>query len=1014
MNGNHLVIGLGGTGGKIIRALRKQVYTMHREVEPAGLPLRCLYVDSDDRMMRQEDHTWRVLGRSVQLDNDSRLIISDANLKAALENLGDYPGIKPWIGKVDEWKDILNAMQGGKIFGGQKRRLGRFLFAMSARRFVESVQKHVNAMTNGGEVRTTFHVVCGLAGGTGSGSVVDACIQLRRIFNQSHHRIFIYALLPDRYPPPGWAKQNYHANGYAALLELNAMSTGELNPHDITGTTFKAEADESVNGRLALQDPFTACYVFTNENEAGFKVDVDTTLPEIVASYLYNKIVTASEVNIESLERAEAFENADELAKPEDFPGQRHSKKSRRFFTFGIKQIAYPEEEIREYITYGFARQSLLQLRYNQWLEDGGYADAPAIKDFQEFVKNDANLNRWRLTDEHLMLAKGILPDEARNAKWLTPQAEWLSAKDTYLDHVRQTAQPERWMGEMTKLFDLRFREQYRGQGVDNFFAAKRNLRNDHVREIKNGLEAELFNDWVNGSRSLNETGRLLQALRQSLQTRSEALAPKLTRLREQAEAAVRRAGENDKEWIKIGALSEFFGKRRGLLEAKSQNLQLHYLIKTQILALDFAEQLIRDLIRELADMQGVVESCETNLQTTIDEANVLREARCRDVGLEDLSGHVVRFYEPEKIRKVARRLELDRDIQTTQTQRVRTEISSRLGSQRGFGRFRDRLPTGELLALLEQACESSVLDAHDKLLGSSDEAERLFGVSVLDKIQDRYGSDPDGLTNYIHKVVAKSEVYATFDIQEEGRDFPGSKSDKYGRRYYRESVVILPESSRSPEFADQMRQTFKSAAREGVESKVINHPTRRHEIVLLNFVSPFPLRFLKQVSHLAEEYARRTDGAERNRALLELHIENWVDSVAPSLFPPTKEELLEEALPYILLGKAAGIFEEDRDSGGKRRGLMLVERATDGTICETDTLGQDLLSCAENLDAGRAEKVRRLIEKALKGIKPKATALRQALQVDLEELRIRLGGASVEYRRFVRAVGRAAKLLDE
>ena len=28
MNGNHLVIGLGGTGGKIIRALRKQVYTI--------------------------------------------------------------------------------------------------------------------------------------------------------------------------------------------------------------------------------------------------------------------------------------------------------------------------------------------------------------------------------------------------------------------------------------------------------------------------------------------------------------------------------------------------------------------------------------------------------------------------------------------------------------------------------------------------------------------------------------------------------------------------------------------------------------------------------------------------------------------------------------------------------------------------------------------------------------------------------------------------------------------------
>jgi hypothetical protein len=327
---------------------------------------------------------------------------------------------------------------------------------------------------------------------------------------------------------------------------------------------------------------------------------------------------------------------------------------------------------------------------------------------------------------------------------------------------------------------------------------------------------------------------------------------------------------------------------------------------------------------------------------------------------------------------------------------------------------LRDRLPTGELLALLEQACESSVLDAHDKLLGSSDGAERLFGISVLDKIQDRYGSDPDGLSSYIHKVVAKSEVYATFDLQEEGRDFPGSRTDKYGRRYYRESVIIVPESSRSPEFADKVRQTFKAAAREGVESKVVDHPTRRHEIVLLNFVSPFPLRFLKPVSHLAEEYARRTDGAERARALLELHIENWVDGVAPSLFPPTKEELQEEALPYILLGKAAGIFEEDRDSDGKRRGLMLVERAADGTIRESDTLGEDLLSCADNLDATRAEKVRKLIGKALKGIKPKAISLRQNLQADLDEIRVKLGGASTGYRRFVRAVGRAAKLLDE
>jgi hypothetical protein len=65
-------------------------------------------------------------------------------------------------------------------------------------------------------------------------------------------------------------------------------------------------------------------------------------------------------------------------------------------------------------------------------------------------------------------------------------------------------------------------------------------------------------------------------------------------------------------------------------------------------------------------------------------------------------------------------------------------------------------------------------------------------------------------------------------------------------------------------------------------------------------------------------------------------------------------------------------------------------------------------------LDATRAEKVRKLIGKALKGIKPKAISLRQNLQADLDEIRVKLGGASTGYRRFVRAVGRAAKLLDE
>jgi hypothetical protein len=44
MNTNHLIIGLSGTGGKIIRALRKTIYREFRQQNPEGAALAYLYV----------------------------------------------------------------------------------------------------------------------------------------------------------------------------------------------------------------------------------------------------------------------------------------------------------------------------------------------------------------------------------------------------------------------------------------------------------------------------------------------------------------------------------------------------------------------------------------------------------------------------------------------------------------------------------------------------------------------------------------------------------------------------------------------------------------------------------------------------------------------------------------------------------------------------------------------------------------------------------------------------------
>jgi L-aminopeptidase/D-esterase-like protein len=79
-----------------------------------------------------------------------------------------------------------------------------------------------------------IHVVCGLAGGTGSGSVVDAVAQIRhKCPDANQYRILIYAMLPEKNSRrvkdvAGFSP--YYANGYAALSELNALAVGKADP----------------------------------------------------------------------------------------------------------------------------------------------------------------------------------------------------------------------------------------------------------------------------------------------------------------------------------------------------------------------------------------------------------------------------------------------------------------------------------------------------------------------------------------------------------------------------------------------------------------------------------------------------------------------------------------------------------------------------------------------------------------------------------------------------------------
>ena len=153
MSNNHFLIGLGGTGGRVIRAFRKTIFQEHRD--PQILPrfkdsktgewseprarIGYLYVDTSATELEGNDDEWKVLGKSVKLDEESRLLLREASLETVFNNISSNSNIAPWLGDPEIVKEYLRG-SGGTAGANQIRRLGRFLFASRASRFTSKLK----------------------------------------------------------------------------------------------------------------------------------------------------------------------------------------------------------------------------------------------------------------------------------------------------------------------------------------------------------------------------------------------------------------------------------------------------------------------------------------------------------------------------------------------------------------------------------------------------------------------------------------------------------------------------------------------------------------------------------------------------------------------------------------------------------------------------------------------------------------------------------------------------------
>jgi hypothetical protein len=973
---NHMIIGLGGTGGKIIRSFRKTIYQNYNDDVAPKVNLSYLFVDSSPEMMDANDPSWKILGHSVQLPPRNQMQIRSMNLKDIFENLNQYPKLKPWVGHREDWADMLTAAQGAQIGAQQKRRLGRLMFAVNAGDFCDNVNRSVRDMQRDNSrgfnphTGTTFHVCCGLAGGTGSGSLIDAISQIRNIFLGEQYRILLYLLLPERNPDASWLKANYFANGYAALVELNALALGAWSPHDVF---------EGGGSRLVRQDPFNCCYLFNDENEANIAIPVGD-LPDIVSSFLFQKIVQINNIDWGAdgnlIIRQEGYENNDEGITPER-SASGSPRRTRRFFSFGVKRIAYPEIEIGEYLTYSFARQAAHQLLYNQWIEGVGFKDEATPNNFQTYVRDPATLTKWYLTDERLMLSEGILNAELENKNWRPINDYWKALVPNYVTHVMDQYKGSdiKMLAELTKLCENAFREEYRGCGVGRFYQTQRAEMADHVRQLRRQVEGDLFSRWRNGEMSMHEVDRLVQALIDSFEERLSTLDSKIAKLDPNGEAYrlnENKISENGNKWVSLGPLSVLWGKRKQILNAQAEWLIARYSMKTRMEGLRHARDLVSSLRTELQILSGDVGKCKQLIAEAAKDFEDAMNSRLMDRGNEDISGHVVRQYDPDKVRSFTNGLTRDRAEQKKQATQAREELVKLLGDRLNFANFAEKITKGVLKDTVESSCKASAKAAHADALASNPERGKVLDVDLIDLLQRDFDANQQALNQYTQNVMDMAKNYLKMDKAQQQLQLPGVPrfDDPRNSICKPHTIIIAPEAPDKSAFRKRFCDALLRSANPSGKSIVVTNKERPQEITVINMTGTFPARFVGVVAFLKREYQKRLTEDGHGRAFLELHLEGkdfqlGGDQELYDLFAETYTPA--DIRPWVRLAESLGLIQAGTDYETGRSIVELLIKNRYG-LAEKAELGADTETVIQEADPAVLEKLQAEVKSALRG----------------------------------------------
>lgn len=952
MAANHLIIGLGGTGGKIIREFRKRYFEEYNDLNPHNdVFVDYIYVDSSEDDLSQK---WKVLGTDVSLSAAQKVSTNGISL-SLLKELNHYPTLNSFItrGDVPMIESSLGKLIDAGI-GGQRRRLGRMLFANHVngeRGFVQTLENSVrNITTKSNTADVHFHIVAGLAGGTGSGSLIDTIAQIRKHYSYqiegTKYSVHLYLYVPEN--TIASASHNagfYQANGYAALSELNALSIGKYNPVDVSGE----KALDGTSKRIESDSPFEAAFLFSNTNENGHILDVGRGVPKMVADFLYQKTIAAgNEDGQGKMRRLETSEN--QGSEPEcDTAGR--PMRSRKFISFGVSRIIYPETEIQEYMTYRHALQGARQMLYNAWEDGIGFGEIAreAIGvGLNDKIRSKEGRELLKISDDFLTLSRPIVDTETSKL-WKDISKSWNGQKERFITKILDENERTEWLGVFVHKMDEYFDTGFRTHGVKRFYEIQQKERAKYAKEIVKGIERYLFDQWANGSLSALEVEEYVNILEEDCRERyANDIPQKKAHISDRIKKLKMQLREIKDEWSNIG----FLGK---LFKSKPENIFNEYaevetrlnISNTMLIAYDYEIALLTMILQELELLRADIKDFERILGDISEE--VAKEAGSRCEAKSSSFDINVKQYNRETIVEMTDGFIRNEDTQRKNANAIRAELINLLGGEDAhkFSNLINRIGIDGMTDAILKICAQNVAEEVDELT-LTNPRYRVLNVNILEKLQEELNSE-EKLRRFVEGIVKTAKSFLQFDSQEQSKSTGGKVTSTMSMLQL--SIPVMPDGNN--EFRDRFINAFAEACPGFNPKEDVSVNPKSNEIVVVSAKSGFPLRHIANVKTIRDAYNKViNDPKDGMLNKYVLHTESFVEEL-PSLYEMTQEEVGAKFLASILLAKAMGIIREMEDPETQRRFNALVSIDENyGDEIYTEVGGKDFISILENVKA--------------------------------------------------------------